>query len=124
MPSLFGIDIAKTIADNIAAAGDVRSGTLTKSSAGARTPGDVTAGNNPTTSTHSFKGFVETRAQRREGSQVPEGMGVVTILGATVSPAAVPAVNDVATIDGDSYTLLKLISRDPAAAVYEFMVED
>ena len=49
--------------------------------------------------------------------------GIVTILGKSVQPFAVPEVNDIATIDGASFTLLELLSRDPAEAVYEFRAE-
>lgn len=124
MANLFGLDIAKLIADNIAIAGGVRPGVLTVNAAGTRTSGSVTAGNAPTTTTHQFQGFVETKARRREGTQVPSGMAVVTILGATITPAVVPGVNNEVEIDGDTYTLLELLSRDPASAVYEFRAED
>ncbi len=44
MPNLFGIDIAGIINSEIAAAGGVLSGTLTKTAPGTRTAGSLTAG--------------------------------------------------------------------------------
>jgi hypothetical protein len=123
MAELFGIDIAAVVADSIAAAGDLRPGTLTKSTPGSRTGGQLTAGTNPTTASHSFRGFVERRDARRQGQVGREPMSIVTILGASVSGGAAPEVNDVATVDGTAYVLLELISRDPASAVYEFRTE-
>ncbi len=120
MAELFGIDIAQVVADSIADAGNLRPGTLNKIEPGTRTGGNLTAGTNPTSTAHTFQGFVETKTPRREGTIVADPMSVVTILGATVSPAAVPEVNDTAVIDGVTWNLDKLLSRDPAEAVYEF----
>jgi len=123
MVELFGIDIAKVVNDSITGAGGVRPGTLTKVTPGTRTGGSLTGGTNPTTTSHSFQGFVETKEVRRDG-QVGAGiMAVVTMLGDSVSPTAVPTVNDTVLIDGVTYTLLELLSRDPAEAVYEFAAE-
>lgn len=118
MADLFGIDIAAAVNDSIVAAGNVRAGTLTKVTPGTRTPGDLTGGTNPTTATHSFNGFYEARTVRADGTLARTTMDVVTILGASLS--VVPEVNDQATIDGTTWTLTRLISRDPASAVYEF----
>lgn len=123
MVELFGIDIAQVVADSIAGAGGVRPGSMTKVTPGTRTPGDLTDGTNPTTTAHTFQGFVETKEARRDG-QVGAGiMAVVTVIGASVVPLAVPEVNDTVVIDGVTYTLLELLSRDPASAVYEFAAE-
>ncbi|KFH18426.1 hypothetical protein ELZ19_06730 [Brucella abortus] len=124
MAKLFGVDIARTINREIAAAGGVLPGVLTKKTAGTRTPGQLTRGNNPSTSTHSFRGFVETEGERRSGSSVPTSNAVVSILGASVLPAAVPEVNDVAAIDGGTYELLELLERDPASALYRFRAQE
>ncbi len=120
MPNFFGIDIAGLVNSSIAGAGGVRPGTLTKTVPGSRTVGDPTAGTNPTTTSHSFSGFAETREARRPGQVGASSMAVVTVLGASVSPAAVPEVNDTATIDGVVYVLVELLSGDPAGATFEF----
>lgn len=123
MPNLFGLNIAKLVSDSIAQAGGVRPGVLSHMAPGARTAGDLASGVNPTTTMHSFKGFVERRVVRRRGFIEPMDTPVVTLLGASVSPSVVPAINDVVTVDGAEYTLLELLSADPAAAVYEFAAE-
>lgn len=123
MAELFGIDIAGIINTELANAGGVRSGTLTKTAPGTRTGGSLTGGTNPTTTAHTFNGFVETKAKRRRGQVGAEPMAVVTILGASVTPAAVPEVNDTVLIDGATFTLLELLNRDPAEAVYEFRAD-
>lgn len=121
MANLFGLDIAGIVNNAISSAGGVRPGILTKTTPGTRTPGDLIGGTNPTMTTHSFQGFVEQKSERRAG-QVGASLGgqTVSILGASVSPAAVPAVNDSVTIDSVTYNLVELVSRDPAEALYEF----
>ena len=123
MPNLFGLDIANIVAASIAGAGNVLSCTLTKTAPGTRTGGSLTAGTNSTNTTHTFRGFVETKEVRRDGQVGASVAAVVTVLGATVNPAAVPEVNDEAVVDGVTYVLVELLARDPAAAVYEFMAE-
>lgn len=120
MPDLFGIDIAGEIAS--AFSGQLRPGTLTKVTPGTRTPGSLTGGTNPTTTTHAFEGFVEETQTRVEGLATVTGK-FLSILGASVAGGAVPEVDDTATMDGKTYTLVELVERDPAAALYKFKVE-
>ncbi len=120
MADLFGLDIAGIINDEIAGSGGVLTGTLNKITPGTRTGGSLTDGTNPVITGHTFKGFVETREKRRKGQVSGDPVSVVTVLGASVSPAAVPEVNDSVILEGVTYTLTELLSRDPAAAVYEF----
>ena len=122
MVELFGLDIAKVVNDEVTNAGGVRSGTLVKSIPGVR-GADLTDGTNPTSTTHTFKGFVQTKENRRPGQVGAAALSVVAILGASVSPVAVPEVNDEATVDGVTYVLVELLSRDPAEALYEFRGE-
>lgn len=123
MAELFGLDIAEIVNDSITAAGGVRPGSLLKTTPGTRTGGSLTGGTNPVTTVHTFQGFSETKENRRTGQVGAMSLGIVTILGKSVLPFAVPEVNDVATIDGVDWTLLELMSRDPAEAVYEFRAE-
>lgn len=122
MPNLFGLDIAKLVNDSIAQAGGVRSGVLTKILPGTRGV-NPSAGTNPSTTTHNFKGFVELRTVRRKGQSVEQTLPVVTILGASVTPVAAPTVNDSVVIDGETYILLEMRKSDPAGAVFEFISE-
>ncbi len=123
MANLFGIDIAGLVNSAIISAGGVRPGVLLKTAPSSRTSGSLTDGTNPKTTTHTFQGFTETKEKRRTGQVGSMSTGIVTILGKSVQPFAVPEVNDIATIDGASFTLLELLSRDPAEAVYEFRAE-
>ncbi len=122
MPNLFGLDIAGLVNSGIRDAGGVRSGTLTRRVRGVRTAESLTAGTNPTGTTHSFEGFVEVRRERRDNQVGGASTSVLTIFGASITPAIVPGINDLAELDGDTYTLTELVSRDPASAVYEFAV--
>ncbi len=118
MTELFGIDIAQTIAD--AFSGQLVEGALEKKTPGTRTSGSLTGGTNPATTAHTFDGFVEAKEVRRQGEVGTESMVVVTIIGNSVNPLVIPEVNDEVTIEGLTYTLVELLSRDPASAVYEF----
>lgn len=120
MTDLFGLDIAGILSTEISKAGGLRPGTLVKSTPGTRTGGSLTGGTNPTTTNHTLQGFVENREVRLKGQVSASLVPVVAILGASVSPVAVPEVNDKVTIDGVTYTLAELISRDPASALFEF----
>ncbi|AKQ75848.1 hypothetical protein FDH82_gp58 [Roseobacter phage RDJL Phi 2] len=119
---LFGVDIAKIVNTSIKNAGGVLDGTLTKATAGTRTPGSLTGGTNPTDATYAFKGFTETAGERRPGSTTASSISTVSILGD--SCAAEPEVNDEVTIDGTDWTLLELVERDPAKALYVFKAEE
>ena len=106
MVELFGIDIAKAVADGIQAAGDLQKGTLTKG-----------------TDTHTFSGFVVIRQVLLQESAVSAPRPVLSILGATVDPPATPETNDEATIGSITYKLGRTLRADPAQALYEFEVE-
>ena len=120
MPDLFGLDIAQLVADAIAAAGNLRPGTLTKTdiSPDPNDPDTLVT----TTTNYAFQGFIEARAILRAETLISETVPVLTIIGASVASSAVPESNDQATLDGITYELGDLVSRDPAAAVYTFRV--
>lgn len=107
MVELFGQDIAQIVADGVAAAGNLQQGTLTKLQDGV---------------SHTFQGFMEVREVRLGDTFVAQTISVVSILGASISDGAVPAVNDVVSLGDFSGALSRLISKDPAAALYEFEV--
>ena len=48
---------------------------------------------------------------------------MVSIMGASITPAAVPQVRDTVVIDGTTWELVRLMKRDPAGAVYKFEAE-
>ena len=123
MAELFGLDIAALVADGIAAAGNLQEGVLTKTVAGERDADDPTAEIPTTETTHTFQGFLEFREFRRPDTLIPERTPILTILGASITPAAIPGVNDSAALGGLTLQLTFLLTRDPAGAVYEFQVK-
>lgn len=123
MPSLFGVDIAGEIARGFASAGNLVPGVLTQKVQGARTPGSLSAGRSTSTSSHAFQGFLEEGQKRIEGTRQTMTGDFISILGASVSPATAPRVNDLVTIEGSTFGLVELIERDPAAALYVFKVQ-
>lgn len=125
---LFGIDIAQLVADNIGPG--VLPLTLVKREPGSRTPGSLSAGTNPTTTSHTGRGFISDYSEVQIGQQAGGGEGRtlvqrgdrrVIILGNTLSPAAVPEPGDRVTIEGDEYSIVNVM-RDPAAATYTCQV--
>ncbi len=124
MPILFGLDIAALVNDGLQEAGGVLDATLIKVSPGTRTPGDLTGGTNPTTTTHACKGFLESKGERRiNGTLVSDGAVLASILGASLPVGVVPTVNDRLTIEGTTYDVKEIAGRDPAAALYVLRVE-
>jgi hypothetical protein len=123
MPNLFGLDIAKIVANSIASAGGVLDATLTKTTPGTRTPGNLTGGTNPTTVAYVCQGFKEDMSRLRPEILVEEATGVITLLGKTISSGTVaPEADDLVTIESQVHTVLK-VTRDPAAAVYQCQVK-
>ena len=125
MPDLFGLNIAKIVADGIASAGGVLTGNLTKVIRGTRTPGALSGGTNPTDTEHTFQGFVGERTEeRRDGTLVTMSGKQVSILGATINPPVVPEPGDIIVIEETNYRIVEDgVSSDPAAAMYECAVE-
>ena len=124
---LFGFDIAGILDRALQAAGGLCPGVLYKTSPG----GGARDDDNPTSRTpsetrHDFEGFLEHRVIRRPETLISEDVSVLTIIGDSVAPAAVPVVGDKAelVLPGGSLrqTLVRLLERDPASAVYEFEV--
>ena len=122
MVNLFGVNIAQIIADAIRDAGGVLAGTLTRTPPGTRNVDDPTQVTPATPVSHSFQGFIEQRSIKREDSLIVETVSVLSIIGASISPATTPKVNDTVSINGQTMSLIRLINADPAEAVYEFEV--
>ena len=123
MSQLFGLNIAAIVDGAIQQAGGVKTGTLTKSAPGTRTPGSVTGGTNPTPTAYSFRGFVENRtSQRRPGELVKVSGEFVSILGNSLPAGVEPEANDLVAIEGTEYTVTGVVERDPASALYVLSV--
>ena len=108
--------VAKEIGDKVLTDA-AHSAVLTVFTAGTRT-GNLTGGTNPTSTTHTCRGFIDT--QDREsvgGTLVDDGEVLINLVGDSISPAAVPKGEDQITIESATYRIKK-IDRDPAAAPY------
>lgn len=123
MPDLFGLDIAGLVADGISGAGGLVPGAITTQVTAPRDPLDPTAERAKKPQVSTFDGFVERlTSTRRSGSSVFEAGEYVSILGATLEPAMVPAPGDVIVIEETTYTVEAVADRDPAAALYVLKV--
>ncbi len=118
---LFGLDIAKIVADSIKSAGGVLDATLISVTPGTGTDAEPNSFK-PTTTTHSARGFIDDyRDSQVDGTIVRRGDRRVTLLGATISPPVAPKTNDRVTIEGFTFDVQK-VRRDPAGATYELQV--
>ena len=118
---LFGIDIAGIVNDTISPG--LLDLTLTVTTPGTRTPGDLSGGTNPTTVVSTGKGIKEPLTSIRPESIVQDAMAVILIIGDSLSPAAVPEEQDLVSIEGPDYTIIR-VARDPAAATYTCQVKN
>lgn len=117
MPQLFGLDIAQIVADAVASAGNIKEATLIKIIPGARTPGQLTGGTNPTTTTHAARGYFDSLSSLRPETVVKDASGVVGLLGASIAGGQVPESGDQVTIESLTFRILQ-VDRDPASALY------
>jgi hypothetical protein len=114
--SFFGVNIAKLIADGVAAAGGVDDITLRKVTAGTRTPGSLTSGTNPTSVDYTGKGFQSSKGDTRLGDTlIQDEERILVLLGHTFD--ASPEVNDEVVYQGTALTI-RLVDRDPASATW------
>jgi len=113
---LFGVDISGLINANVGPG--VNDATLTKVSPGTRTPGQLTGGTNPTSTSYDCKAFVDPIDRSRiDGTLVKDGDALVQIVGDSVAAGQVPAVGDTVTILSRTYEIVA-IEVDPALALY------
>jgi hypothetical protein len=87
------------------------------------TPGtrgaDLSAGTNPKTADHVCRGFVEEfRSEQIDGANVRYGDRIVAILGASLPAAVAPRPNDRVMIEGVTYRVIRVLSRDAGQAVW------
>lgn len=123
MPRLFGLDIAGLVNNAIGSAGGVRPAVLYQTLNSLRTAGNLTGGNNAQTVPHNCQAFVDSSTERRTGTLTTEGGDFVSILGASISPPAIPKPSDQVLLDGVTYTITEIAEVDPAQALYRCRVE-
>ncbi len=122
MPNLFGVDIAGEV--NRGLGPGLLDATLTSVTPGTRTGGSLTAGTNPTTTTHTAKGFLEDYKDFQiDGTIVQRGDRICVLLGASINPAVVPTAGDRVNIESEDFNIVN-VGRDPAAATYTMQVRN
>lgn len=118
MPDLFGVPIADIIHANISPG--VLPAMLTKRAPTGRTPGNLTAGTNPVSTTHACRGIVLEYREDEFGDSIQKGDRKVLLVANSIAGFAVPEPNDSITIEGATYRIAADgVKRDPAAASYE-----
>jgi len=117
MPNLFGVNIAGLLKS--AMGSGLLPVTLTEPSVGTRTAGQLSAGTNPTTATHTARGFIDrTKKDFDFGTEIAGSKRTITILGATLSTTNEPVPGWRVTIEGKTYEVVR-VDRDPAAATFD-----
>lgn len=128
-PNLFGADIAGAILGALGS--QVLDAVLTRKTPGTRGPGAITAGQTvgETTTSYPCKGFTDqwrrsnlgSTAERyggRTGTLVEENDRKIVLLGASLPDDIDPQEGDVIQIEGQSFTIVGAIDRDPAGATF------
>ena len=124
---IFGVDIAGIVNDVIGEG--VFDATITRYTRGARAAGNLTGGRAATAATVDCKGFWEDfTGTPPPGVELELNDRKAILIGDSVPAGGLPRVNDQITIHepiGDSSLfMVKLLSRDPAAAVYTYLCRD
>jgi hypothetical protein len=100
----------------------ITSATLTLKTPGTRTPGDVAAGTNPTSTSYPCKAFVDTTGKFMDGTLVGAGASKLSILGGSLPNAIKPksGATVAMTIEGiaTTYRVIRVVS-DPVNALHE-----
>lgn len=92
---------------------------LIKRTPGTRTPGSITGGTNPTETSYTAKGFVDFYDDDLiDETNVKTGDRKVTLIGDSIADLSIPENNDKVTIEGQTWTIVK-VNRDPDAATYD-----
>jgi hypothetical protein len=113
---LFGVDISGLINQFIGPG--VNDATLIKVTIGTRTPGQLSAGTQPTTASYACKGFVDALDRNRlDASLTEDADAQIALVGDSIASGQVPKPGDRITIVGNTYNILS-VEVDPALAVY------
>jgi hypothetical protein len=121
---LFGTDIAGIIADTIGEG--LLDVVVTRQAEGTRNPGSLTGGKPRTpTEFEGIKGFWEDFTGLPPPGIVLEiGDRKAVLIGDTIPAGGHPLKDDAITIEGETLYVGRLLSRDPAAAVYVYLCHD
>lgn len=121
---LFGVDIAGIIAEETQ--GQLHEVTVTRYTRGARDPNNLTGGRPKTPATVTgITGFWEDfTGTPPPGVELELNDRKAVLIGDTIPAGGHPKRNDAITIEGETQYMVKLLSRDPAAAVYVYLCRD
>lgn len=113
---LFGVDISGAIKKHVGPG--VLAATLERRAPGTRTTGALTAGTQPTSTTHTARGYTEEYAEGQiDGTRVRVGDRIVALVGDSITPYVIPRPEDSVTISGRTYKIVR-VTADPANAVF------
>lgn len=121
---LFGVDIAGIVAD--AMGGQLLPVTVTRRVAAERDPDNLTGGTPRQPATFvGIEGFWEDFTRDPPpGVQLELGDRKAVLIGDSIPAGGHPLRGDEITIEGETLSVVQLISRDPAAAVFTYQCRD
>jgi hypothetical protein len=96
--------ITREVARGLTRANAVEPATLTRTTPGARNPGNLAAGTNPTSTEYACKGFVSNEAHRKIGGTLVDQTHLVICLVGLGNMT--PRTGDKVTIGGGSYSII------------------
>jgi hypothetical protein len=118
-------ELASLVSSALVGAGMAKDAVLTRVTAGQRTPGAVTAGNNPTTTSLPVRALPADTAQFRHADTLIAGVDrAIKIFGASLPAGVVPVPGDRITMDGATSTIVgddggkRAVTVDPVGAMY------
>jgi hypothetical protein len=113
---LFGSNIAGIIASKLGPL--LLPGVLIRSEPGTRDPTNLGAGTEPVETQHTFRGVKGDYSQLRPASIINDFNATITLLGDTIQPPVIPEAMDKIIIEGQEFTIVGPVLRDPDAATY------
>lgn len=116
---LFGVDIAKIVNKEIAPG--LLDATLTKSTYGSRTSGDLTSGQSETSKSYPCKGIVSRYSDEEiNGTTILKSDRKILLIGNSIDKGnVVPEPGDQIFIESSTYEIQEDgVNRDPAKATY------
>lgn len=121
---ILGVDIAGIIADVFG--GELQDCVVTRYSRGERDPANLTGGRPKTPAeVTGITGFWEDfTGDPPPGVELELNDRKACLIGDTVPAGGLPLRNDAITMEGQTLYMVKLISRDPAAALYVYLCRD
>lgn len=121
---IMGVDIAGIVAEVFG--GQLADVTITRRTRGARNPAALTAGRPVVPEVvEGITGFWDDyTGLPPAGIELKLGDRRAVLIGDTIPVGGHPEVDDAITIEGETLYMVKLESRDPAAAVYVYQCRD